>query len=161
MLLTAYITTVLSFFSFSFFFYSSWHTCSPRRTPSGILPWTRCVQRTWIIRCPTTGSPLHTTRKQCAHIKLILLELYWKHQSLWFILKSLELNSDKITFSTIFCQSEVKPWFVFCLFCRKMFFSLPLNTVWKGVEMIMSFVTYRTMLIGPSQLKLPMLLCYG
>lgn len=48
--------------------HSSWHTCSPKRTPSGIPPWTMCVLTTWTTPCPTTGSLLHTTRKNPAHI---------------------------------------------------------------------------------------------
>lgn len=48
--------------------HSSWHTCSPKRTPSGIPLWTMCVLTTWTTPCPTTGSLLHTTRKNPAHI---------------------------------------------------------------------------------------------
>lgn len=47
------------------------------------------------------------------------------------------------------------------VFCRKMYFFLPLKSVWKAVQMITFCARCETILIGPAEWKLPMLLWLG
>lgn len=79
--------------SLSSLLHSSWHTCSPKRTPSGIPPWTMCVPTTWTTPCPTTGSLLHTTRKNPAHIitscQALVVSGPWENWSLASALENL------------------------------------------------------------------------